>query len=153
MKKLNIERHSIATLAQRFRGLISRNTVESWLIEGRLKFEAGPSPVINPKQKKGERFWLFKTDYLDQLTLQLEARHDERVRRQLGNDAGARAIRDSARREALGIIEANVNQFGGRKVFISERDPALNDGDAIGRTYMTDRRPRTSIQGGWITKP
>lgn len=146
--KDTFERHSIATLAQRFRGLISRNTVESWLIEGRLKFEAGPSPVIKPNQRKGERFWLFKTDCLDQLTLQLEARHDERVRRQLGNDAGARAIRDSARREALGIIEANVNQFGGKKVMHPERNPALDDGDAIGRTYLTDRRPRTSVQSG-----
>lgn len=155
MKKSNLERHSIATLAQRFQGLICRNTVESWLTSGRLKFEMGPRPEIPGQPKKrgqGERFWLFQTDYLDGLIASLEAQHNERVRRQLGSSAGARIIRETARREALEAIRHNVNLPTGSTGLRPEKNPALDDGDAIGRTYLTDKRPRNSIQTGWLTK-
>lgn len=149
MKKINLERHSIATLAQRFQGLVCRNTIESWLTSGRLKFEMGPRPASHPQQRRGERFWLFKTDYLDGLITSLEAQHNERVRRQLGSSAGAKIIRETARREALEAIRHNVNLPTGNTRFRPEKNPALNDNDAVGRTCLDDKRPRTAIFGGW----
>ena len=147
--KTKFERHSIATLAQRFKGLICRNTIESWLTSGRLFFEVGPRPQGHPQEKRGERFWLFKTEYLDGLTQELESQHDERVRRQLGNSAGARIIRETARRQALEAIKHNVNLPSGNRKPRPEKNPALNDMDAVGRTCLDDQRPRSSVFGGW----
>ena len=150
--KDSLERHSIATLALRFRGLLSRNTVEVWLKTGVLKFEVGPRESKLPQKKRGTDFWLFKTSYLDSVNQNLEVRHQLRVQRQLGNSAGARAIRESARHQAMEILKRNQAVPRGFSM-LRERDPALNDYDATGKTCLTDLRPKQIIQSGWLSKP
>jgi hypothetical protein len=150
MKKPIFERHSIATLSQRLKGLISRNTVEAWLESGQLEAEINPWPRNpNPGRKAGERYWLFRSDYLDGVEADLERKHEERVRRQLGNSAGAKIIRETARRHAMEILNENLRQPKGSTRIRPEKNPALSDKDAIGRTDLWCEKPGTSIQSGW----
>jgi hypothetical protein len=100
MKQPLFERHSIATLAQRFKGLTCRNTIERWLTEGELTAEVSP----RPNQTRGEKFWLFRRDYLDGVTSNLERKNEEKIRRQMGNDAGAKIIRETARQQATEVL-------------------------------------------------
>ena len=105
MRKPLFERHSITTLSQRLKGLVSRNTIESWLNSGQLKAEMNPWPTNpHPAQKLGERFWLFRCDYLDGVESELNKKHQERVRRMAGNDAGAKLIRETARKQAVEAV-------------------------------------------------
>jgi len=146
--KPTFERHSIATLSQRLKGLVSRNTVEAWLESGQLKAEMNPWPRNHyAGRKTGDRYWLFRCDYLDRVEVDLERKHEERVRRQLGNSAGAKIIRDTARRQAMEILKKNQAQPG-MKNQIRELDPALSDDDAVVRTRLTDKRPAQRIQTG-----
>jgi len=148
--KPTFERHSIATLSQRLKGLVSRNTVEAWLESGQLKAEMNPWPRNrHAGRKTGDRYWLFRSDYLDRVEVDLERKHEERVRRQVGNSAGAKIIRDTARRQAMAILKKNDSQFGETKKIVRELNPALSDDDAVGRTRLTDKRPSQRIQTGW----
>jgi hypothetical protein len=67
------------------------------LDDGRLKPEMGPTAR--------DATYLFRREFLDRLTLELEKAQQERARRQVGNEAGARIIREAARREALETLK------------------------------------------------
>jgi hypothetical protein len=133
------ETHTLATLAERFRGLISRNTISAWLDQGRFKPEMA-------KQERGRIRYLFKTQALDSLLSLLEQEHDQRVRRQTESEKAFKEIRDKARLEALGIIRHNLTSevLRGQTSPKRERNPALSDMDAVAVA--------SSIQSGWGTK-
>ena len=125
--KTAFETHTLATLAERFRGLVSRNTISAWLEGGRIKPEM-------EKQERGRMSYLFKTTILDSLLAVLERDHDQRVRRQTESELSFKQIRDRARKDALGILRHNLTEevLKGKVFPRTERNPALSDSDAIG---------------------
>jgi hypothetical protein len=131
--KTTLETHSIGTLASRYRGLVARNTLASWIQKGRMV------PVMTGKNGH----FLFKTDYLDEVGRILERCHQQRVDRLIKNKDSAARIREQARRQAEAIIQHNERCEFSRKPHLkkTERNPALDDGDSVGATRFFREKP------------
>ena len=132
MKPHFFEKHSFATLARRFVGLASRNTIARWIREQKLK------PEMTDKTAAP---FLFRRAHLDAAAALLTEAHDRRVKKYAKTEAEFRRIRDSVRRDCLAVIEHNERANFSRKPEQTkpETNPALNDLDAIGvkRTHKT----------------
>jgi hypothetical protein len=93
--KANLEAHSLNSLSHRLGALVCRNTLKSWLSNGRLKpeFESrGP----------GSRHLLFTKKALTDLHENLQASHRERCRRLAGRDVVAAKFMADAAFQAIG---------------------------------------------------
>lgn len=135
--KSSLETHSISTLAARFRGLVCRNTLKSWLDRGRML------PVMLGKNGH----YLFRTDYLDEVAKILERCHERRVAYFYRNKEQAAKIRENARRNAEAILAHNERcEFSKRPDLRKrERSPAVNDLDAVNLPDAAREKP-TSLQ-------
>ncbi|NDB95335.1 MAG: hypothetical protein EBZ78_04140 [Verrucomicrobia bacterium] len=124
-----LEKHSLATLARRFVGLASRNTIHRWITEGKLKPEMTDRTAAP---------YLFRRDKLDKAAATLAAAHDSRVKRLTKTETEFRRIRDKVRRDSLATLELNESAKFSRKPGLCrrERDPALSDADAVGATQL-----------------
>lgn len=130
------EKHSLATLARRFVGLASRNTIHRWIREGKLK------PELTDRTAAP---YLFRRAKLDEAASILTEAHDKRVRKLTKTETEFRRIRDKVRRDALATIEHNDRaEFSGKpELTRRERNPALSDGDAVGATQLYAEPRRT----------
>ncbi len=119
------EKHSVRTLALRFKGLASRNTILRWVQEGKLTPELvdkSPAP------------YLFRRSVLDNTERLLDVIHTQRVERLITNKERAKAVRLQVRTNCLDTLINNDNAEFSRKPHLCRRetDPTLNDTDAIG---------------------
>jgi hypothetical protein len=132
------EKHSTATLARRFEGLASRNTLQRWIETGRLR------PVMRDRSPAP---YLFRRETLDQAAKELEQAHAERLRSAGKTGREAARIRAQVRRDCLAVINHNVSAEFSRQPQLRrrERDPALNTGDAVGAATLDDSRPTFTI--------
>jgi hypothetical protein len=128
------EKHSFATLARRFLGLASRNTISRWIREGKLK------PELTDKTPAP---FLFRRVHLDAAASLLTEAHDRRVKKYAKTEADFRRIREKVRRDCLATIEHNDRANFSRKpeLIRQERDPALSDADAVGATQLYAQTP------------
>lgn len=139
--KSKLETHSLSTLAERFKGLVSRGTITAYLANGRLK------PEMTSRLGNRETF-LFNSVHLDQLLGLLEQSHESKVRRQTASEGEFKEVRERSKREALAILRFNdapktLNQVRTEK---KERNPALCDDDAIGVTRLRRKDDSLRIQ-------
>ena len=139
--KSKLETHSLSTLAERFKGLVSRGTITTYLANGRLK------PEMTSRLANRETF-LFDSVHLDQLLQLLEQSHENKVRRQTASEAEFKEVRERSKREALAILRFNdapktLSQVRTEK---KERNPALCDDDAIGVTRLRRKDDSLRIQ-------
>lgn len=123
--KHSYEKHSIRTLAMRFKGLVSRNTIVRWVREGKLR------PEITDKSPAP---YLFRRDVLDAVTKVLETAHERRVKKLTTSEAQFRKIRDQVRVDCLQTLQFNDRAEFSKKNHLCrhETDPALRDDHAIG---------------------
>ena len=121
--KHQLEKHSVNTLAHRFKGLASRNTITAWLKQGKLKPEMQDATAAP---------FLFTRKHLDAVADLLSRAHDERVERLTANPRDFKHIRDTARQNALTIIRENQILESGKRPMRREKDLATNDCDAVG---------------------
>ena len=128
------ERHSIRTLAMRFRGLASRNTIIRWLNEKRIRYEM---------KDNSDGPYLFKRSHLDDIAQILQDSHDRRVRKWTKSDSEFRAVRDKVRKDCLQTLVHNAcAEFAkNTRALKREQDPALNDCDAVGHTCFCEVKP------------
>lgn len=146
--KSSLETHSISTLAARFRGLVCRNTLKSWLDRGRML------PVMLGKNGH----YLFRTDYLDEVAKILERCHERRVSYFYRNKEQAAKIRETARRNAEAILSHNERCEFSKKTHLKkrERSPATNDLDAVNLPEASREKPiklqTCSLSGTTIRK-
>jgi hypothetical protein len=139
--KSKLETHSLSTLAERFKGLVSRGTITAYLGNGKLK------PEMTSRLANRETF-LFDSLHLDQVLSLLEESHEAKVRRQTASEAEFKEVRERSKREALAILRFNdaprtLNRVRSEK---KERDPALCDDDAIGVTRLRRNNDFQRIQ-------
>lgn len=121
--KHQLEKHSVNTLAHRFKGLASRNTITAWLKQGKLKPEMQDATAAP---------FLFTRKHLDAVADLLSRAHDERVERLTANPRDFKHIRDTARQNALTILRENQILESGKRPLRREKDLATNDCDAVG---------------------
>ena len=119
------EKHSVRTLAMRFKGLASRNTIVRWLREKKLWAEhtdKSPAP------------YLFKRSHLDDITRILQDAHERRIRRLTKTESEFQAIRDKVRADCVQTLFHNDCAEYSKKPHLVrfESDPALRDDHAIG---------------------
>jgi hypothetical protein len=129
------EKHSLATLARRFLGLASRNTISRWIEQGKLR------PLMRDKTAAP---FLFSRGALDEAAKLLNEAHEDRVRKLTKTEEQFRRIRDQVRRDCLAVINHNDAAEYSRKPELTkrERDPALSDPDAVGGTrFVAEDRP------------
>lgn len=119
------EKHSIRTLAMRFKGLASRNTIVRWIRENKLR------PEMTDKTPAP---YLFKRSVLDDVGRVLQEAHDRRVRKWAKNENEFRAIRNKVRTDCISVHAFNDRaEFSGKPHLMKhEPDPALHDSDAVG---------------------
>ena len=123
--KHTYEKHSVNTLAHRFKGLASRNTIQKWLADKKIR----PEMV-----DKSAAPYLFTRKHLDDVAEVLTRAHDERVGRLTTNALEFKQVRETTRRNALAILRENqIGESGNRpRPHRREKDLALNDCDAMG---------------------
>jgi hypothetical protein len=119
------EKHSIRTLAMRFKGLASRNTIVRWIRENKLR------PDMTDKTPAP---YLFKRSVLDDAEKLLQEAHERRIKRLTKGETEFRRIRDKVRADCLSVHAFNDRAvFSGKPHLIKhEPDPALHDSDAVG---------------------
>lgn len=142
MKQHTFEKHSVRTLALRFKGLASRNTILRWVQEGKLK------PELTDKSPAP---YLFKRSVLDNAETLLDTIHTQRVERLLKNKEEAERVRLEVRANCLQTIIENDNaEYSGKSHLCKrEKDPTLNDQDAVGaNTFDANEMPKYRISSG-----
>jgi hypothetical protein len=119
------EKHSIRTLAMRFKGLASRNTIVRWIRENKLR------PEMTDKTPAP---YLFKRSLLDDVGKLLQEAHERRVKRLTKGETEFRALRDKVRADCLQTLLHNEAAGFSKKPHLVkfESDPALRDDHAIG---------------------
>lgn len=119
------EKHSVRTLAMRFKGLASRNTIVRWLREGKIR------PEMTDKTPAP---YLFKREVLDAMGQVLETYHEKRVQKMIKGEKNCREVRDKVRRDCLETLLHNDRAEFSKKPHLIrfETDPALRDDHAIG---------------------
>ena len=124
------EKHSVNTLAHRFKGLASRNTIQRWLTEKKLH----PEMV-----DKSAAPYLFVRKHLDDVAEVLDRAHCARVARATNSAQQFAHVRDTTRRNALLILRENqIGETGSRpRPHRREKDLALNDCDAMGGVRLS----------------
>jgi len=128
--KHTLEKHSLNTLAHRFKGLASRNTIEKWLKDKKIL------PAMTDKSAAP---YLFERKHLDDIAQVLGRAHDERVERLTTNALEFKHVRETTRRNALAILRENeITESGNsRRLHRREKDLALNDADAMGGVNLS----------------
>ena len=128
--KHTYEKHSVNTLAHRFKGLASRNTIQKWLSEKKIK----PEMV-----DKSAAPYLFTRKHLDDVSEVLDRAHSARVARGTNSAQQFAHVRDTTRRNALLILRENqIGESGNRpRPHRREKDLASNDCDALGGVRLS----------------
>jgi len=143
MVKNTFEKHSVRTLALRFKGLASRNTIVRWIKEGKLR------PELTDKTPAP---YLFVRSVLDNAETLLDTIHTQRVERLIKNKAEAQRVRLQVRANCVQTLMFNDSaEFSGKPHLCKkETDPTLNDQDAIGATTTFDANemPKFRISSG-----
>lgn len=140
MSTHTFEKHSVRTLAMRFKGLASRNTIVRWLREGKIR------PEMTDKTPAP---YLFEREVLDAVGKVLETYHDKRVRKMVKNEEKFREVRDRVRRDCIQtLVHNDCAEFSKKPHLVRfESDPALRDDHAIGiKTPSGGKLPSYSLQ-------
>jgi len=140
MSTHTFEKHSVRTLAMRFKGLASRNTIVRWLREGKIR------PEMTDKTPAP---YLFKREVLDAVGEVLETYHDKRVQKMIKGEQRFREVRDKVRKDCLQTLLHNDSAIFSKKPHLVrfESDPALRDDHAIGiKTPSGSKPPSYSLQ-------
>ena len=128
--KHTYEKHSVNTLAHRFKGLASRNTIQKWLADKKIR----PEMV-----DKSAAPYLFTRKHLDDVAEVLDRAHSARVARGTSSAQQFAHVRDTTRRNALLILRENqIGESGNRpRPHRREKDLASNDCDALGGVRLS----------------
>ena len=123
--KHTYEKHSVNTLAHRFKGLASRNTIQKWLADKKIRPEMKDESAAP---------YLFTRKHLDNVAEVLDRAHCARVARATDSAQQFAHVRDTTRRNALLILRENqMRELGNRpRSHRGEKDLATNDCDAVG---------------------